>query len=377
MTVSRAIAVCGLLLVSALLAVVLRPAQDGGARAAVKAPPQADAETFTLTWGGDVTLGSSYGQPPAQGWPLLAPVASILRAADIAAVNLEGTLGRGGASKCGGGGGGTCFAFQAPAANARSLRRAGVDIVNHANNHAFDFGPLGWRASRDALKAAKVAATGAPGEITVVKRGDTTFAFAGFSTYSWTSRMDDDAKVRVIVEAAAKQADVVVAFFHAGAEGADQAHVPRGPESAFGEFRGNSRHFARVAIDAGADLVLGSGPHVLRGMELYKGRLIAYSLGNLAGYHNFATGGLSGLSALLTVVVTSGGRFVAGRVDSLTLDGAALPHRDAGGQARRLIANLTRSDFGGGGVRFDGPVMTEPQPRPEAAQAAQDLAAAA
>jgi hypothetical protein len=374
-TLSRVAAVGGLLIVSALLAVLLRASPGAGARAAVKLPPQPETETFTLTWGGDVTLGSSYGQPPALGWPLLAPVAKTLRAADIAAVNYEGTLGRGGASKCGGGKRGTCFAFQAPAANARSLRRAGVDIVNHANNHAFDFGPLGWRASRDALTAAKVKATGAPGEITTVKRGDTTFAFAGFSTYSWTSRMDDDAKVRAIVRGAAANADVVVAFFHAGAEGADKAHVPRGPESAFGEFRGNSRHFARVAIDSGADLVLGSGPHVLRGLELYKGRLIAYSLGNLAGYHNFATGGLSGLSALLTVVVTGGGRFVAGRIDALRLDGAALPHRDPGGGATRLIQNLTRSDFAGGGLRFDGPILSEPQRR--GSQAAQDLAAAA
>ena len=106
--------------------------------------------------------------------------------------------------------------------------------------------------------------------------------------------MADDAAVQALVARAAAQADVVVVFFHAGAEGSDQTHVPAGPETAFGEYRGDSRHFARVAIDAGADLVLGSGPHVLRGLELYRGRLIAYSLGNLAGYRNFSTAGLSG-----------------------------------------------------------------------------------
>ena len=99
--------------------------------------------------------------------------------------------------------------------------------------------------------------------------------------------------MRALIQRAAEQADIVVAFFHAGAEGADKTHVPRGPESAFGEYRGDSRRFARIAIDAGADLVLGSGPHVLRGLELYKNRLIAYSLGNLAGYQNFGTGGNS------------------------------------------------------------------------------------
>ena len=83
----------------------------------------------------------------------------------------------------------------------------------------------------------------------------------------------------------------MVVLMHAGAEGADRTHVPAGREEAYGEDRGDSPLFARTAIDAGADLVLGSGPHVLRGMQLYKGRLIAYSLGNLAGWHNFSRHG--------------------------------------------------------------------------------------
>ena len=157
--------------------------------------------------------------------------------------------------------------------------------------------------------------------------------------------MGDFAAVRARVQSAADQADIVVAFFHAGAEGADKTHVPDGPETAFGEYRGDSRRFARTAIDAGADLVLGSGPHVLRGVELYKNRLIAYSLGNLAGYKNFGTGGNSSLSALLTVAVTPTGRFFAGRIDSLRLNGSAIPSRglrplrrqaDALAQPRRL-----------------------------------------
>ena len=146
--------------------------------------------------------------------------------------------------------------------------------------------------------------------------------------------MDDDARVRALDPGAPpSQADIVVAFLHAGAEGANKTHVPRGPESAFGEYRGDSRHFARVAIDAGADLVLGSGPHVLRGLELYKGRLIAYSLGNLAGWHNFGTGGRSSLSALLTVALAPSGRFFAAEIASYRLDGAGVPHADP--QARR------------------------------------------
>ena len=78
-----------------------------------------------------------------------------------------------------------------PAGNARDAALAGVDIVNHANNHAFDYGAVGWRASRDALKRAKVRATGAPGEIVTVTKKGTKVAFVGFSTYSWSNSMGD------------------------------------------------------------------------------------------------------------------------------------------------------------------------------------------
>ena len=79
--------------------------------------------------------------------------------------------------------------------------------------------------------------------------------------------------------------------FHGGAEGSGAQHVPRGDETFLGEDRGDLRSFARTAVDAGADLVVGSGPHVVRGMEFYKGHLIAYSAGNFVGY-----GGVFGLA---------------------------------------------------------------------------------
>jgi Bacterial capsule synthesis protein PGA_cap len=299
----------------------------------------------SIVWGGDTTLGSSAGLPPGRGWPELRNVAPILRKGDVAAVNLEGTFAPGGDSKCVTPSE-SCFAFQAPAENARTLARAGVDLVNTANNHAFDFGPLGWRGTRDALTGAAVAAVGAPGEIRVLERNGTRIAFLGFSTYPWSSSMGDDASVRTLVRAAGEQADVVVCFIHAGAEGSEQTHVPAAGEEAFGEDRGDSRHFARVAIDAGADLILGSGPHVLRGMEVYKDRLAAYSLGNLAGWENFGTGGTLGLSALLRVQLAPDGRFVRGRVSSLLLDGNGVPAPDPAHQGAKLMRELSGADFG-------------------------------
>jgi poly-gamma-glutamate capsule biosynthesis protein CapA/YwtB (metallophosphatase superfamily) len=314
--------------------------------AAGAAPAPAAERGISIVWGGDTTLGSSYGQPPAQGWPQLAPVASQLAAADVAALNLEGTFATGGASKCGGSPGPNCFAFRAPPANARTLARAGVDVVNTANNHAYDFGPAGWSSTRAALRSVGVAATGASGEIRVLRRRGVRIAFVGFSTYRWSAPMSDLVEVRRLVARASRRARIVVAFVHAGAEGADRTHVPYGREHAFGEDRGDSRAFARTAVDAGADLVVGSGPHVVRGVQLYRDRLIAYSLGNLAGWHNFNTSGTSALSALLRVDMTRDGAAIRGTVLPLRLDGVGVPHRDAAGAAAALMHRLSDDDFG-------------------------------
>jgi hypothetical protein len=312
------------------------------------APPGAAARggPVSVTWGGDVTLGSSYGRPPRAVWPQLAGIAGTLRAADLTVVNYEGTFAPGGPSKCGGGRP-RCFAFQAPARNARSLRRAGVDAVNLANNHAHDFGARGYASTRRALRRAGVNATGAPGEIRLIRRNGRSIALVGFSSYAWSAPLNAPGDVRRLVRRAAARADIVIVLFHGGGEGAGRTHVAHGHEHAFGEDRGDLRAFARVAIRAGADLVLGSGPHVLRGLELYRGRLVAYSLGNLAGWHNFATGGVLSLSALITVHLSPSGRFRRGEITSLRLDRVGVPHRDHTEAAAHLIRRLSFTDFGG------------------------------
>jgi hypothetical protein len=233
-----------------------------------------------------------------------------------------------------------------------SLRRAGVDLVNLANNHAWDFGALGYGGTRRALTAVDVAFTGAPGEIRVLRIGDRRVALLGFASYPWTAPINDPARVAALVGEAAGMADLVVVLFHGGAEGSDKGHVPYGHEHAFGEDRGDVRQFAHVAVDAGADLVLGSGPHVLRGMERYRNRLIAYSLGNLTGWHNFGTGGASALSAILTVELSPRGMPAGGSVASLRLDGTGVPHPDRSRAAEWAMRRLSTSDFGARALWF-------------------------
>jgi hypothetical protein len=308
---------------------------------------------LVIAWAGDITPGSRYGLPPQEGRGLFGSVRRDLRRADLALGNLEGTLSTGGLSKCGADGG-QCFSFQAPPSNAAALRWAGFDALNLANNHAFDYGAEGQRQTVDALAGERLAFTGRPGELTLVERRGVRIALAGFAPYPWASDLRDLAAVRALVARAARAADVVVVLMHAGAEGSDRMRVPLGREVAMGEDRGDTRAFARAAIDAGADLVLGSGPHVLRGMERRRGRLIAYSLGNFAGWHNFSTAGTLALSGLLTVEIDGMGRVRGGRLVPLRLSGPGVPVPDGSGAVLRLVDGAGAADFGRFALRLDG-----------------------
>ena len=99
-----------------------------------------------------------------------------------------------------------------------------------------------------------------------------------------------------------------------------------------------------MAVDAGADLVIASGPHVLRGMEYFHRHLIAHSLGNFAGYHNFGLGGALSTSCILRVTVDGGGRLRAAKVVPVTLVGSGQPV--LGGDAIAVMNGLSRADFG-------------------------------
>jgi hypothetical protein len=307
------------------------------------------SKRVTIAWVGDTVLASKYGMPPNAGRASMAPVVGPLRSADLAFANLEETLSALPDTKCGGSP--NCFAFQAPPSFARLMTGAGFDIVNLANNHADDFGPAGQRSTENALRKAGVRWTGRPGQITIMRRGGLRIALLGFAPYRWAPRLEQIRVAQALVRKAATQADIVVVAMHAGAEGSSAMHVPHGTETFLGENRGDSRRFSHAVIDAGADLVVGSGPHVIRGMERYHGRLIAYSLGNFAGYKNFGTGGMLSLSGILRVELRGDGAFTGGDWISLRLDGNALPHPDPSGASARLVAQLSREDFGGAAVK--------------------------
>ena len=305
-----------------------------------------NAKTVSIAWGGDTVLGSTFGLPPQKGRLMLADVAPIFRAADVGWLNLEEALSNGQPVKCVGGSSDNCFVFGAPTSYASTLPAIGVRIVNLANNHAADYGDAGERSTLATLRAHHVAWDGKPGQIEILRVNGLRIAFLGFAPYPWASRLDRiPAAVRLVRRASAK-ADLVLVAIHAGAEGSTAVHVPHGTEFFLGENRGNSRAFAHAVIRAGADLVVGSGPHVPRGVEWYRGRLIAYSLGNLAGWHTFGLGGPLSESAVLTVTMRGDGLPTSAHWTPLQIHEPGVPRLDPQKSSLQLVRQLSHEDFG-------------------------------
>jgi hypothetical protein len=307
------------------------------------------AESVSIAATGDIVMGSTPVLPPDGGRTFFSSVAPELNA-NVVLGNLEGTLSTGGSSKCGPGST-SCYAFQTPPSYARWLRRAGFTIMNVANNHFGDYGASGQAQTLAALDKVGLLHTGRPGQITIQRVGNVRVALVGFASYPWAQDLTDIPAAQRLVRKAASRADVVIVTMHAGAEGTDHQHVTRRTETFLGEDRGNSRAFSHAVVDAGADLVVGSGPHVLRGMEWYDGRLIAYSLGNFAGYKVFALGGPLSTSGILQVTLRGDGTYVRGKLVATELVDGGYPAVDADEAAHGIVRTLSRQDFGAKGVK--------------------------
>ena len=322
--------------------------------------PAADTGTqFTLSAVGDTIMGSApTGLPPNNGHGFFNDVADNLHS-DLQMANLEQPLTDDtGVGKCGANAGKTCFQFRSPPSYAGILKEAGFALVNLANNHANDFGPAGHTNTRKALDDAGVKYTGPPGMITVVTVKGIKIAVLGFAPYPWANDLVNIAKGQDLVRQAKTQADLVIIQVHMGGEGADHTHVKPGTEMFLGENRGDPIAFSHGMIDAGADIVIGHSPHVLRAMEFYKGHLIAYSLGNFAGYHALGYTGVVGVSEILRVTMRKDGSFVAGTLVPTHMIAPGAPRMDPQKQAISLVSGLCKSDFPktGAHVAADGTV---------------------
>jgi hypothetical protein len=212
------------------------------------------------------------------------------------------------------------------------------------NNHAADFGDAGMRTTEAALEKAGIIYSG-PSGIATWQTQTLRIALIAFSTGDSRYRVQDVASASGAVAAASRDHDLVLVSFHGGAEGSGATHVPKTVETAFGENRGDVFAFSHALVDAGADLVLGHGPHVLRGMEIYRGRLIAYSLGNFAAWHGFNLRGPLGLSAVLNVTLAPNGVVTEAHINPVYLERPGVPTPDPERRAVAIIRNLSLEDF--------------------------------
>jgi hypothetical protein len=316
----------------------------GPTRATRATPTTAPAaQPVTIAAVGDMELGNTPDLPPDPS-AYLSGVTGAL-AAPIVFGNLEGTMTDATGSKCSTGSS-DCFAFRVPPSYAQLLRQDGFTVLNSANNHSHDFGAQGLADTTAALEAAGIVQAGLPGQIGLTSDGATKVAFVDFAPYPDTNNLLDLATAKQLITRAQSEADLVVVYMHAGAEGSDADHVTGQEETYVGEDRGNAEDFAHAAIDDGAALVLASGPHVLRGMEYYHGHLIAYSLGDFAGYDNFSTSGDLDLSGILKVTLEGDGAFSGAHFTSVVLSADGQPSLDPAGAAAQFVNQLSQADFG-------------------------------
>ncbi len=248
-----------------------------------------------------------------------------------------------------------CYAFLTPGAVAPRLAEAGFTHLNLANNHSNDFGPSGRASTDSAFRSLGITLYGPLGRIAVdtVRRGDslTVVGLIGFSTYPFAYDLLDVDRSVAVVDSLRPLVDLLVVTFHGGAEGASAVHVAQAAESLGREQRGDLRRWAHAVIDAGADAVVGHGPHVLRGVEFYRGIPVAYSLGNFLTYGAFSLEGPLAITGVLQLRYDADHRLRSARLIPMRQSAAGGPRPDPGGAALALVRSLSAEDFGSSAAR--------------------------
>lgn len=306
-------------------------------------------DTISVIGVGDMMLGSNYPSksylPKNDGKEILSAVKYILADADFTFGNMEGTLlsDTGNIKKCKDPS--VCYAFKSPDHYVNYFKEAGFDILSLANNHSNDFGKPGKENATKLLKENNIEFAGLiEYPYAIFERDSITYGFCAFAINTGTLNINDKKIACNIVSKLDSLCDVVIVSFHGGAEGSAYSHITKEKEMFLGENRGNPYKFSRDVIDAGADIVFGHGPHVPRAIDLYKGRFIAYSLGNFATYGLFNLSGNMGIAPIVKIKVDKKGEFINGQIFSTKQIGRGIPVLDPENKALKEIIKLTKMD---------------------------------
>ncbi len=313
--------------------------------------PGVKPDTVTIAGVGDIMLGTDY--PSVKYLPLsgkceglLNYVLPLLLDADITFANIEGVFAgeHGNPKDCKNPD--QCYVFRMPEQYVECLSEADFDLLSVANNHVNDFGYEGRKNSARVLEQAGLTFAGFIDKPwALLEKNGIRFGFAAFSPHSGTNNMLDTANVISVIRHLDTISDIVVVSFHGGAEGKDHQHVTRRDEIFLGHNRGNVYQFAHMAIDAGADIIFGHGPHITRAVEVYHDRFIAYSLGNFCTYSRFNLAGPNGIAPIIKVFADTTGRFIEAKIIPIYQEGEGIPKPDPEMRAVNKIRVLTALDF--------------------------------
>lgn len=311
-------------------------------------------DTMTIAFTGDIMMGTTFpdsihgtGLPAEGGKHIFDDVKEIISRADFAGGNLEGSFLDGPGHRRKMTNPKTYFIFRMPPEYVNNLLDAGYDFVGIANNHINDFGEPGRQSTMKTLRDAGLAHAGLKGhcETAYVERNGVKYGIAQVGHGMNNVDVNNIEEVTRVVKQLRDSADIVILSFHGGAEGSAHTHVPGKLEYYVGEQRGNVKAMARAAIDAGADVVFGHGPHVVRAAELYKDHIIFYSLGNFCTPLRMGIAGLTGQAPIAEVKLDKNGKFIGGKIHSFIQQKGLGPRKDASNAAARQIKTLSAQDF--------------------------------
>ena len=309
---------------------------------------------FTIIGVGDIMLGSNYPFEyllPKNDANILQNTQNILKSADITVGNLEGTLfdNDGTPKSCNNPN--VCYVFRMPLRYATYLKQAGFDYLSIANNHSNDFGEIGIKETMKNLDNLGIKYSGIKdiAESAILEKDGKKFGFISFSPNSATVKLNDYNYAKKLISELKSKVDIVIVMFHGGAEGANAEHITKRHEIFHGEDRGNVYEFAHFAIDNGADVIFGQGPHVTRAVELYKNKFISYSGGNFATFGKINVSGSMGIAPIFKIKINNKGDFISGEIIPVRQTYKSLgPFIDSEKLAIKKIISLNKSDFPNG-----------------------------
>jgi poly-gamma-glutamate capsule biosynthesis protein CapA/YwtB (metallophosphatase superfamily) len=315
-------------------------------------------DTISLSFVGDIMMGTNYPapgfMPPNNGTALFTNVKKYLQETDITFGNCEGTLFDVGGTPKSCANPAVCYAFRQPSVLGNNLKDAGFDLISIANNHIGDFGDEGRKQTIKNLEQLGMKYSGQEQcPTTIIERKGIKLGMVAVAPNNNCVKINDYERIKKHIQELKKECHLVMVSFHGGAEGRDKTHVTRKKEIFYGEDRGNVYEMAHMAIDAGADMVIGHGPHVTRAFDYYKGKFIAYSLGNFCTWDRISLNGISGIAPLLQLQITGEGKLVKANLIPTRQIGKGIPVVDEYKQVTKQLQELTKKDCPEAGLKIN------------------------